>query len=65
MGENRIGMVQTILDPEALQRLREDARNEGLSVAAYLRHPVLSRHERTSLQKLEARVSELEKHRGK
>lgn len=55
------GLVQTILDDEALARLQRDAKNEGLSMAAYLRRLILSEHQRTRVAKLERRVEKLEK----
>jgi hypothetical protein len=61
------GLVQTILDGEVLRRLKEDARNEGVSVACYLRKLVLASQGVESsglggrVRALEAKVSEIEK----
>lgn len=61
------GLVQTILDEPALSRLKQDAKREGVSIAAYLRRLVLASQggdpSGTSrrIAKLEARVAEIEK----
>jgi hypothetical protein len=61
------GLVQTILDEAAFARLKRDARQEGVSIAAYLRRLVLaSQGEDPSgmskrITRLEARVAEIER----